>query len=117
MTNPEALQAITQIQEGLQRLQRVAPDLYATMGMPNIGVGMNLFGGGTGASAQGSTSGTTTTTTTTAGKFLLTAAKSLDSDTLMYSNTSDLVAMIQPANFSTYFGCGSFSVKLPHSKC
>jgi len=73
MTNPEALQAITQIQEGLQRLQRVAPDLYATMGMPNIGIGMNLFGGGTGASAaQGSTSGTTTTTTSTSGKFLST---------------------------------------------
>ncbi len=70
MTNPEALQAITQIQEGLQRLQRVAPDLYATMGMPNIGIGMNLFAGGAGSSATGSTTGTTTTTSTTAGTFL-----------------------------------------------
>jgi ubiquilin len=58
MTNPEALAAITQIQEGLQRLQRAAPDLYSTMGMPNIGVGMNLFGGGTGGAPAAGTAPT-----------------------------------------------------------
>ena len=62
MTNPEALQAINQVQEGLARLQRVAPDLYSTMGMPNIGVGMNMFAGGLGTT-QASTPGTNTTTT------------------------------------------------------
>ena len=60
MTNPEALAAITQIQEGLARLQRAAPDLYSTMGMPNIGIGANLFAGGAG------TPGTAPTTTTSA---------------------------------------------------
>merc|ERR1711963_287974 len=42
MTNPEALQAIRQIQEGMQRLQAAAPELYSTMGFPGIGVGMNI---------------------------------------------------------------------------
>jgi hypothetical protein len=45
MTNPEALAAITQIQEGLQRLQRAAPDLYQSMGWPSVGLGTNLFAG------------------------------------------------------------------------
>ena len=62
MTNPEALGAIHQIQEGLSRLQRAAPDLYQTMGMPNVGVGMNLFAGGAGAPTSTSPSGTTSTT-------------------------------------------------------
>merc|ERR1711862_514026 len=30
MTNPEALQAISQIQQGMQRLQGAAPELYST---------------------------------------------------------------------------------------
>jgi len=57
MTNPDALQAIMQIQEGMQRLQSAAPDLYGTMGFPGIGAGMNL--------SPGSTAATSTTTTTT----------------------------------------------------
>merc|ERR1711981_178114 len=40
MTNPEAMQAIMQIQQGMQRLQASAPDLYSTMGFPGVGVGM-----------------------------------------------------------------------------
>ena len=42
MTNPEALAAIRQIQEGMERLQRAAPDLYSSMGFPGVGIGMNL---------------------------------------------------------------------------
>ena len=42
MTNPEALAAIRQIQEGMERLQRAAPDLYSSMGFPGVGIGMKL---------------------------------------------------------------------------
>ena len=63
MTNPEALAAIRQIQEGMERLQRAAPDLYSSMGFPGVGIGMNL--GATTAAASGTSSSTTTTTTTT----------------------------------------------------
>ena len=40
MTNPDALAAINQIQQGLQRLQQVAPEVYQGMGMPSLGPGM-----------------------------------------------------------------------------
>ena len=69
MTNPEALAAINQVQEGLQRLQRAAPELYQTMGMPNIGLGMNMFAGGTGTSSA-STTASTTTNTSSSNSFL-----------------------------------------------
>merc|ERR1712012_497233 len=62
MTNPEALAAIRQIQEGMERLQRAAPDLYSSMGFPGVGIGMNL---GATTAASGTSSSTTTTTTTT----------------------------------------------------
>jgi len=42
MTNPQSLQAIMQIQQGMQRLQASAPDLYSSMGFPGVGVGMNM---------------------------------------------------------------------------
>lgn len=35
LTNPEALQAVLQIQEGMQRLQTVAPGLLTGLGFPN----------------------------------------------------------------------------------
>ena len=62
MSNPEALAAISQIQTGLQRLQAAAPELYSTMGMPNLAAGMNF---GRSATGSNSTSNTTSTTTTT----------------------------------------------------
>ena len=62
MSNPEALAAISQIQTGLQRLQTAAPELYSTMGMPNLAAGMNF---GRSAAGSNSTSNTTSTTTTT----------------------------------------------------
>jgi len=65
MSNPEALQAIQQIQEGLERLQRAAPDLYATMNMPNFAPGMNIFGGGVRTPNSTATSTSTTASTTT----------------------------------------------------
>ena len=60
MSNPEALAAISQIQSGLQRLQTAAPELYTSMGMPNIAAGMNF-----GRNTSGSTSTSNTTSTTT----------------------------------------------------
>ena len=62
MSNPEALAAISQIQTGLQRLQTAAPELYSTMGMPNLAAGMNF---GRSAAGSNSTSNTTSTPTTT----------------------------------------------------
>merc|ERR1712018_564442 len=60
MTNPESLQAIMQIQEGMQRLQASAPDLYSTLGFPGVGVGMNIAS--TGAAAPSTTTSTASTT-------------------------------------------------------
>merc|ERR1712113_1066972 len=66
MTNPEALQAISQIQQGMQRLQNAAPELYSTMGFPNVGIGMNL-GGAASTASTASTAASTTTSSTTPG--------------------------------------------------
>ena len=44
VTNPEAMRAIMQIQEGLQRLRQVAPEFYSSMGMPSVATGLNLIG-------------------------------------------------------------------------
>merc|ERR1711990_695640 len=59
MTNPESLQAIMQIQQGMQRLQSSAPDLYGSMGFPGVGVGMNM------TSPPGGNSATSPSATTT----------------------------------------------------
>lgn len=36
MSNPEALQAILQIQQGMERLRVAAPDVYNSMGLPSL---------------------------------------------------------------------------------
>lgn len=36
LTNPEALQAVLQIQEGMQRLQTAAPNMLSGLGFPNL---------------------------------------------------------------------------------
>ena len=75
MSNPEALAAISQIQSGLQRLQTAAPELYTSMGMPNLAAGMNFGRNTTASTSTSSTPSTTTsssnstnTTTTPAGQ-------------------------------------------------
>jgi len=70
MTNPESLSAIMQIQQGMQRLQSSAPDLYGSMGFPGVGVGMNI----TGTPGTGSTSTSSTTTTTSSTSSTTTSA-------------------------------------------
>jgi len=67
MTNPEALAAINQIQQGLQRLQAASPELYRTMGMPQVGPGLifNPTGQPSSAAASSSSASSTTTSTTT----------------------------------------------------
>lgn len=67
MTNPESLQAIMQIQQGMQRLQSSAPDLYGSMGFPGVGVGMNMTsppGGNSATSPSATTTGSTATSAT-----------------------------------------------------
>ena len=65
MTNPDALQAIMQIQEGMQRLQSVAPELYSSMGFPGIAVGQGPNMGSSTAANSAPTAETTTSSTTT----------------------------------------------------
>ena len=36
LTNPEAIQSVEQIQQGLERLQRVAPNLFGRLGLPSF---------------------------------------------------------------------------------
>lgn len=36
LTNPEALQSVEQIQQGFERLQRIAPNLFGRLGLPNL---------------------------------------------------------------------------------
>jgi len=40
MSNPEALQAIMQIQQGMERLRQVAPDVFHSMGLPSMPPGI-----------------------------------------------------------------------------
>jgi len=60
MTNPEALAAINQIQQGLQRLQAASPELYRTMGMPQSGPGL-IFNPTPSSAAAASSTATTST--------------------------------------------------------
>ena len=68
LTNPEALQAVLQIQEGMQRLQTVAPGLLTGLGFPNYapsGTTTTTTSSSTNpVSPQPSTQSSTTTTTT-----------------------------------------------------
>lgn len=40
MSNPEALQAIMQIQQGMERLRMAAPDVFNSMGLPSLPPGL-----------------------------------------------------------------------------
>lgn len=64
MTNPDALQAISQIQQGMQRLQGAAPELYSTMGFPNVGIGMNMNAASASSTSTTASSSSTTASTT-----------------------------------------------------
>ncbi|XP_023333532.1 ubiquilin-4 [Eurytemora carolleeae] len=44
MSNPEALQAIMQIQQGIERLRVAAPDVYNSMGLPSLPPGFPNLG-------------------------------------------------------------------------
>ena len=40
MANPEALQAIMQIQQGMERLRVASPELFTTLGLPSLPPGL-----------------------------------------------------------------------------
>jgi len=66
--NAEAMRAITQIQDGLQRLRSAAPEFYTAMGMPAVNSALSSAGAAgspSPAAESSSASGTTTTTTAT----------------------------------------------------
>lgn len=66
LTNPEAIQSVEQIQQGFERLQRIAPNLFGRLGLPSFprgglgGVGGATGGGGGGGASTGTDSSTTT---------------------------------------------------------
>ena len=92
MSNPEALAALNQIQQGLQRLQTAAPDLYRGMSFPSMGPGVNLFAGmNPAASSASSTSATGTASTTT------TSAASSGTDTTTTTSSSTTAPTSAPA--------------------
>eukprot|EP00088_Acartia_fossae_P065973 TRINITY_DN814_c0_g1_i1.p1 TRINITY_DN814_c0_g1~~TRINITY_DN814_c0_g1_i1.p1 ORF type:complete len:628 (+),score=210.81 TRINITY_DN814_c0_g1_i1:38-1921(+) len=54
MANPEALQAIMQIQQGMERLRMAAPDVFNSMGLPSLPP-MGSLAGSAAAAGSGST--------------------------------------------------------------
>lgn len=85
MSNPEAMRAIMQIQEGLQRLRTAAPEFYSSMGMPSVAAGLgNLGAGAASSTATPSTGGggsSSTTTTAPSGLTITTAGDNSSSET------------------------------------
>lgn len=65
MSNPQALSALTQIQQGMEQLQRVAPGFIAGGGFPGAATGTSQTPLVTSASSTTSDSTTTPTTTST----------------------------------------------------
>merc|ERR1719186_346466 len=63
MGNPEALQAIMQIQQGMDRLRTAAPEVYNSMGLPTLPPMAGV--GSAGASTTTPTSPTNSAPTTT----------------------------------------------------
>merc|ERR1719312_810681 len=62
MSNPEALQAIMQIQQGMERLRVAAPDVYNSMGLPSLPPNTSTPGAGnSNDTANGTNSAPTTT--------------------------------------------------------
>merc|ERR1712142_302386 len=66
MSNPEALQAIMQIRQGMDRLRQTAPDVFQSMGLPSMPPGLvPPVASGTTTPASPSTTTTTTTPSST----------------------------------------------------
>jgi len=65
MSNPEALAAIMQIQQGMDRLRTAAPELYQSMGLPTLPPNLVPPTSSPASPASGTEAATTTTTSTT----------------------------------------------------
>lgn len=63
ITNPQALQAMMQIQQGMEQLHRVAPSMFPAGPAAGLGPGLGL-GAGLGAAVPGTTTSASSTTTT-----------------------------------------------------
>merc|ERR1719186_281581 len=92
MANPEALQAIMQIQQGMERLRVASPELFTTLGLPSLPPGLIPPGMASAAAATATTTAATsnpaspaTTTTTTASPAPSTAATSQPNQQDMFS--------------------------------
>merc|ERR1712083_167693 len=62
MSNPEALQAIMQIQQGMERLRVAAPDVYNSMGLPSLPPNTSTPGAGNSTDATNGSNPAPTTT-------------------------------------------------------
>jgi len=65
MSNPEALQAILQIQQGMERLRVAAPDVYNSMGLPSLPSNLAERQASTNSTQPTSTNDTSTDQTST----------------------------------------------------
>jgi len=90
ISNPEVLGALSQIQNGLQRLQTAAPQLFASMGFPNLSFNSSTTANGTPVS----NSTNSTSTTSPAGQ-----SQNMDS-LLRLMNSMTTVMANQPSNLN-----------------
>merc|ERR1712131_367580 len=100
--NAEAMRAITQIQDGLQRLRSAAPEFYTAMGMPAVNSALSSAGaaGSPSPAAESSSASGTTTTTTAATPSSTTPAQAAGMEsfrTLMNSMVSNMANQGQNA--------------------
>merc|ERR1712060_77545 len=90
ISNPEVLGALSQIQNGLQRLQTAAPQLFASMGFPNLSFNSSTTANGTPVS--NSTNNTSTPSP---------AGQSQNMDSLLrLMNSMTTVMANQPSNLN-----------------
>merc|ERR550519_2698893 len=107
MANPEALQAIMQIQQGMERLRVASPELFTTLGLPSLPPGLIPPGLAPAAAATATTTAatsnpaspsTTTTTTTAASPAPATAAPSQPNQDMFSQFMSQMVSQMASTN-------------------
>merc|ERR1719334_675015 len=90
MSNPEVLGALSQIQNGMQRLQTTAPQLFASMGFPNLS--FNSSTSANGSPISNNTNNTSTTSPAGPNQNMESLLRLMNSMTTVMSN--------QPSNLN-----------------
>ncbi|XP_037566342.1 ubiquilin-1 isoform X2 [Dermacentor silvarum] len=118
ITNPQALQAMMQIQQGMEQLHRVAPTMFPA-GAPGAGLGPGMapglglgLAGGLGSAAPGTTTSASSTTTsgaTTTGQTAAGTTTSTTGTTGTATTTTTSTTGNQPTSGSTPQGLDPLS--------